>query len=332
MTALPERESVIWLTVGRRWSASFWAGTFFVIAIGAMMIEFGVPNGVAIVGLLFTGDQVARLFARREINAFIDSLRREGGSTDRAAVTRAWQAVPYRWPDSQPWPRKNRASAMAAALRHAAPAVHLVEVTPLGSAELPSLTPFEHLFEPTLLRRSDPAFRALSDLPVDSAQARLQEVADEIIATMGRHWTRVIGAIFLFGIVFLAVDLLVHVVTSGVGGIRDVVSTWWLGIPLLVVGCRRLLWPEEWLLVPGGVLIRRGDWRSSRWKLIELRRETGTLVCDAASGSAGVASGEMEFGRRCSPVELQALTRAWLSDAPRQPLERMTDLQETRGG
>lgn len=87
----------------------------------------------------------------------------------------------------------------------------------------------------------------------------------------------------------------------------------------------------EWLVVPGGILVRRARWRDAHWTLHLFDRAASVLVMTRPAKpniwGVTVADGQQVERVALTDLEAQLLLRAWTSDIPPPPLERLVELE-----
>jgi hypothetical protein len=115
------------------------------------------------------------------------------------------------------------------------------------------------------------------------------------------------------------------------GRLKPALFAWTAGLLILLFLPinARLIGGVQWLVVPGGVLVRRAGWREGGWKL-RLFRPDRSVLCAARHRKRrwGVDISDAE---RCestvaTQAEVEFLLSAWLSPLPPPPLERLSDL------
>lgn len=263
---------------------------------------------------------------RRSVKLLRDELAAAGPSLDAATIQGAVTLAEGFESGQRATRGRNTATMIARALRDASSEPLALRVIRKGDELAAATPPFNEFFEPTPLDRTDPRLSALSGRARESAWPMVKEVpVDEKDVRSAYQLT---GYAALAAIaVFFAITFLIALVQG-----RNIAG-WTVAVPLFILAqavlpaLMRLFRPEEWLLVPGGVLIRRRSWKTSRWKLTELYRENSTPVLFEPEAAVGIASAEGDFGRGVTAAEAEALLLAWFSEAPRQPLERMSDLK-----
>lgn len=86
---------------------------------------------------------------------------------------------------------------------------------------------------------------------------------------------------------------------------------------------------QQWLLVPGGLAVRRSRFLKRDWDLHLYSRAESVLIMRHAQKNiwtAYVADATGNSSAGMTPREATMLLRAWLSPLPTPPLERLTDL------
>jgi len=98
---------------------------------------------------------------------------------------------------------------------------------------------------------------------------------------------------------------------------------------ITIWGLRGLLIRDRWLLVPGGVVLRRSRGaRAGVDNLLFDRRKSVACVLELndADWLVTLRSGQLLAQRRVTPVQLQRFLRTWLSSVP-PPVDRLVDLE-----
>lgn len=98
---------------------------------------------------------------------------------------------------------------------------------------------------------------------------------------------------------------------------------------ITILGLRGWLIRERWLLVPGGVVVRRSSGaRASVENLLFDRRKSVACVFELADADwlVTLRSGPLLAQRRMNPTLLTRFLRTWLSPIP-PPVERMVDFE-----
>jgi hypothetical protein len=95
-------------------------------------------------------------------------------------------------------------------------------------------------------------------------------------------------------------------------------------------GIRKRSWSTQWLLVPGGLVVRRARSRSDTWKLQVFDRRQSLLVAMPGdfdnSWSVIVADSQGHDQRNLTDVECVLLLRTWLSRQSPPHVDRLSDL------
>lgn len=98
---------------------------------------------------------------------------------------------------------------------------------------------------------------------------------------------------------------------------------------ITIWGLRGLFIRDRWLLVPGGVILRRSKGaRAGVENFLFDRRKSVACVLELTDADwlVTLRSGESVVQRRMMPVQLQRFLRTWLSPIP-PPVERLVDLE-----
>lgn len=186
----------------------------------------------------------------------------------------------------------------------------------------------EHPFEPAHLRPRNPVLNELAqgELPKPSAK----EVLNTILNSYGRSRTaRIVGGgLLLFAFASFgwtlwngAADML-----RGMGipqPLMPLLIVWPIAI---AVSLLRLWRRRQWLIVPGGVVIRTALWYEPNWRLTRIAardgvlvywREARLLIVANTAGDAYVAPAMADTG--------EIAVRAWRSPLEPPPIERLSD-------
>lgn len=86
----------------------------------------------------------------------------------------------------------------------------------------------------------------------------------------------------------------------------------------------------QWLVVPGGIIVRTAPWRTRRWNVHVFDRHTSVLVVQAVRGdqwTLSVGDPECQYRASATTQECNLLLRAWLSPLNPPPIERLSDLR-----
>ena len=192
------------------------------------------------------------------------------------------------------------------------------------------LTPLELQFEPVPLGAKPP------ELADDGgATAKQPNAWQRICSEEARLYGRSLAArIFLAASLILLVVSLVYIVIDAVtrlaaGTMPSIFAS--MATAALVVGVLSLLklaFPRQWLVVPGGIIVRTATWRSAEWKLRVFRREECVLLHWADTNMLAVGSTNgAHFTHRAAIHVADFAIRAWLSPLEPPAVERLSDLE-----
>jgi hypothetical protein len=191
-------------------------------------------------------------------------------------------------------------------------------------------TPFDVPFEPVPLRERDTAFQELcpSDSPPRGFAGRawlhfLRQAGRSRFKAALLLLFAVASLVFLAA--FLAEDLLGLLADRPPEFIPGLVMICMLAaLPLVLYGGLRTC---DWLIVPGGLIVRESPWHSTRWRLHRVPAGEAILTYWQDLNLLCVTSADgLQFGRRATAAEADAAIRAWLSPLEPPPLERLSDL------
>ena len=191
------------------------------------------------------------------------------------------------------------------------------------------LTPLDVQFEPVPLGTKPPELT--TDGEVAPAQLpwwrkRWTEATRPFGRSLGaRIWLATSLVVAPIGLSFMLIDSVRQLIA---GTVPSYVTAAAMGA--LVVMPLSLLWlafPKQWLVVPGGIIVRTATWRSAEWKLHIFRREECVLLHWIDTNMLAVAGENgQHFTRRVSPAVADFAIRAWLSPLEPPAAERLSDL------
>lgn len=203
----------------------------------------------------------------------------------------------------------------------------LLELHPRSSVEQPRAA-LDVAIEPKLLR---PGLRNLdeSEAPPDTVGQRLRKSVDMIASFYGDtpRMRMIVAVLMLFGFFSLGIAGYRALQQLLQGGVPDIV--WQMGLGLgvgLLISLPRVLSPQQWLLVNGGVVVRSSRWRSSNWTMTRFTPDDATIIywrnlnLVVVRNTAGVT-----FSRPITPDEAAVLSQVWRSEIPPPPLEQLSD-------
>lgn len=197
------------------------------------------------------------------------------------------------------------------------------------------LTPFTLPFEPQPLHEVDSALiaemagEACAGAFPASAPPATNKQEPEAVRRVWR-WIRMNGT--WGGMLIVAIVLLRDVMSWVEGAAVSRLFVSWLALFVVFMLCKfaeRLFETEEWLVVPGGAVLRKSTSRGSKWSLHVFDRRRSVLCVYEATGGkhcAIVSDGSETASREMTPNESDFLLRAWLSALVPPPAERMSDL------
>ena len=184
-----------------------------------------------------------------------------------------------------------------------------------------SVEPLAVPFEPRPLDEGDPSFAALIPAwrDVDSGQRR-----------WNRSFTLIGGwpLVLFFALLLFFVGLVVYLT-----GQRDDEMLLCLGIAvgsLLVGAAGAWSWRRQWLLVPGGLVLRKARWTGGAWRIHLYRRRSSVLLVQQMHRDQWmlcVADAEASDATRLTKTEAHVALASWLSPLPPPPAERLRDLR-----
>ncbi len=182
--------------------------------------------------------------------------------------------------------------------------------------------------EPKLLR---PGLRDFDEGEADrdSFGVRFRKGLDMMASFYGDtpRMRMIVAALMLFGFFSLGVAGYRALGQMLRGGVPDIV--WQMGIGLavgLLISLPRILSPQQWLLVNGGLVVRASTWRSGDWTMTRFTPADATIVywrnlnLIAVCNQAGA-----RFSRPITPDEAALLSQAWRSPIPAPPVEQLSD-------
>ncbi len=90
-------------------------------------------------------------------------------------------------------------------------------------------------------------------------------------------------------------------------------------------------WRRQWLLVPGGLVIRKARWTGGAWRIHLYRRRSSVLLLyqqiHRGNWMLCVADAEASDATRLTKTEAYVALSSWLSPLPPPPAERLRDLR-----
>lgn len=130
----------------------------------------------------------------------------------------------------------------------------------------------------------------------------------------------------------------------GFFGCRSVIEAWragritsglvfWIGLLLFMLLVPREFFHKsnQWLAVPGGVIVRVGSWRNRVFKLVRLARPESVFVAKPIRWQklweVTIASKVAAYSERFTATEMRFLIRAWLSPLEPPQVEELSDLR-----
>lgn len=201
------------------------------------------------------------------------------------------------------------------------------------------LFPLVVTFEPIPLDESAPAFCALEAAEsFELSQAHSSDIVGESMPRARNAPSRLRRAVALGGGWFSVLScgplLLMGAVDSYRSGTLDwkLVLFGWVFVAGIsgIGGAGAWRSRQQWLLVPGGIVVRSPGRSGPGWRLHLFERRTGVLMVHQARGPlwmADVADGETHRRVGITEREANLLLRAWLSPLAPPPVERLSDLE-----
>ena len=102
-------------------------------------------------------------------------------------------------------------------------------------------------------------------------------------------------------------------------------------VGLLLVGAAGAWsWRRQWLLVPGGLVLRKGRWTGGAWRIHLYRRRSSVLLVQQMHRDQWmlcVADAEASDATHLTKTEAHVVLSCWLSPLPPPPAERLRDLR-----
>ena len=89
-------------------------------------------------------------------------------------------------------------------------------------------------------------------------------------------------------------------------------------------------WRRQWLLVPGGLVLRKARWTGGAWRIHLYRRRSSVLLVKQMNRDQWmlcVADAEASDATRLTKTEAHVALSSWLSPIPPPPAERLRDLR-----
>ena len=99
---------------------------------------------------------------------------------------------------------------------------------------------------------------------------------------------------------------------------------------LLVGAAGAWTWRRQWLLVPGGLVLRKARWTGGAWRIHLYRRRSSVLLVQQMHRDKWmlcVADAETSDATRLTKTEAHVALSCWLSPLPPPPAERLRDLR-----
>lgn len=194
----------------------------------------------------------------------------------------------------------------------------------IGPANPKPITPLGQPFEARLLSQRDQGFAELAAAADAMAASgkQLPESPSDRRAARRRQVAFVFSAMMITAFYFLALQQVwygrFHVIALGAS----------VGLALGAVGYVSNAFRVRWLIVPGGVLLRRLRLRGPA-ALHVVSRRTGVLIAvgTGSSWQVSVADAEACAVSGMTDKELEIVLRAWVSPLPPPAVETLSDLQ-----
>jgi len=204
-------------------------------------------------------------------------------------------------------------------------------------AEPSPIEPFSTAFEPRLLDESDAGFDELATAAVAQCeQNNSSPEVGEALRSDQLFLRRVLRNIGLksawFIVIVLAFDSLLGFWVAFHKGEITWSTVYWPAFLMMILFApvrTRLFSETQWLLLPGGLLMRRS---SNRGKDVKLhlfdRRRSVLCVCPSRRNTWRLSVADAEMGETIAITdrERQLLLRAWLSPVAPPPVEQLVDL------
>lgn len=189
----------------------------------------------------------------------------------------------------------------------------------------PALEPLAMPFEPQPLNELESTLLREGGVQKARGEAQPSFIRRNMILKGG--WA--IALVFGFNWFIALVDTLREGRLDGKSGWR---LLWWSVFlaALLLIPVHAGRWNEQWLLVPGGVVLRRSGWFRGGWDLYVFDRRRSVLLAGCLNGGrwgAFLADAEQNSMIIGTKREIELLLRGWLSPLAPPPLERLADLR-----
>lgn len=194
--------------------------------------------------------------------------------------------------------------------------------------------PLMQVFEPRLIDESDEAFDELDRAQSGSGGAQETTPGASDAALARRRFSRnirLMGGGLVFAV--FALNLLSNVVSAVEAGRLTLELYFWVGLTLLLlllIPQAHMLESRQWLLVPGGLMLRSAGWRDRAVRLHVFDRRTSALVAAEMWKDVwcvAVADGRANEVTSMTSREFELFLRAWQSSLEPPPLTRLSDFR-----
>ena len=197
-----------------------------------------------------------------------------------------------------------------------------------------AVKPFQFIFEPQPLDEADPTFLQLEALeaadPTDTLTLRDARLTSDPAWLRLKRKIALRGGWILTGVVLLPV--LIHAWRSYRQGAVNWQFVLWVACLVFTLfgNVGAWSWRKQWLVVPGGLILRKAGLRDGRWRLFVLRPCDSILALYKRSRQLWILCVAREGLLERTVVtkrEAEFVLRAWLSPLSPPAVEKLTDLQ-----
>ncbi len=197
--------------------------------------------------------------------------------------------------------------------------------------ELWNIDPIANWFEAAELDEASPGFDVLAGVEreADDADEVSGAMGDRVVPRRMMRNVRMAGGWVSFVIpgLFFVRELVECVQTRQATVMLAVFGL--LSLLTIFGGRFSTLYPEQWLVVPGGILLRRPARGRESWMIARLVRDECVLFARQTDGQSWivyVSDGQETHEEHVTEEEVKVLLRAWTSPHEPPALERLSDL------
>ena len=196
-------------------------------------------------------------------------------------------------------------------------------------AEITNPPPLTVPIEPILLRETSETFQEFAGQRVTRSE-KTRQMLKAFINTYGHtRVARWLGylmlAFILFGLFNAVGDAVLKLLRGEPDSLIDVAI--YICVFIVLGIFVRAMWPREWFLVPGALVVRTSSWSRSNWDVHVLPRDECVLIYWGRVRQLVVIGPDNQvFSRQATALEAEQAMRAFLSPLSAPTAEELSDL------